>query len=716
AATIDDPADASSAESPGNPLAIKIALVVQNLLSAESSSQQLIALKIVQNTVRALINTKDLLPLLNHIWPPLVHRLAKDHDQFYVAAAACDVIDAVCELGEDWMRRRVKDDLWAHFARILREASTALGALKSSERLLVCRVLSTMNTVVQRVSLDDSTSWELSCLAIRFLANSATKDDAVRLLQHMVPAYGDKIWLVLAKLGKTAIDPSTIPCLPGVSSVSLASFHQQQQHYQQQQPQQQHFQQQQQQQSSFMSRMEDTKPSFGASMAPIHTGAPPTVHPIVDLNPYHSKWTIRARVSQKSAIKSWNKPNSSGRLFSVNLLDESGEIRATTFTNQVDRFYPMLEMGKVYYVSNAQVKMARQQFSNVNNQYELTFDDSTVIELCQEQAGVPQEHFDFIPLASLSKFEKNHVVDVLAVVKSVGDLNEITPKSGGDKKMIKRDLVLVDKSGFQVRATLWGDDAQSFSAGSEPVVAFKGFRVGDFGGRSLSLASMGSYTVNPDIPEAHQLRGWYDASGRSLGYQSFGSMGGSSGDMSERNDAQLKTMAQVRVENLGGGANADYFTLKGTIVYIRTNNLSYPACPSEGCNRKVVEDSSTGQWGCEKCARSYPAPEYRYIFSINVSDETGQAWLQCFSEVGQLILGQSANTMKQYEADPASSSQFKKVIDDATFKEYKFRCKARTEQFNETSRVRISVVSAYPVDYVSETKRLSKLIDSFSQQ
>ncbi|KAJ2875198.1 Replication factor A protein 1 [Coemansia asiatica] len=494
------------------------------------------------------------------------------------------------------------------------------------------------------------------------------------------------------------------------------SFHQQQQHYQQQQPQQQHFQQQQQQQSSFMSRMEDTKPSFGASMAPIHTGAPPTVHPIVDLNPYHSKWTIRARVSQKSAIKSWNKPNSSGRLFSVNLLDESGEIRATTFTNQVDRFYPMLEMGKVYYVSNAQVKMARQQFSNVNNQYELTFDDSTVIELCQEQAGVPQEHFDFIPLASLSKFEKNHVVDVLAVVKSVGDLNEITPKSGGDKKMIKRDLVLVDKSGFQVRATLWGDDAQSFSAGSEPVVAFKGFRVGDFGGRSLSLASMGSYTVNPDIPEAHQLRGWYDASGRSLGYQSFGSMGGSSGDMSERNDAQLKTMAQVRVENLGGGANADYFTLKGTIVYIRTNNLSYPACPSEGCNRKVVEDSSTGQWGCEKCARSYPAPEYRYIFSINVSDETGQAWLQCFSEVGQLILGQSANTMKQYEADPASSSQFKKVIDDATFKEYKFRCKARTEQFNETSRVRISVVSAYPVDYVSETKRLSKLIDSFSQQ
>ncbi|KAJ2707268.1 hypothetical protein FB645_000945 [Coemansia sp. IMI 203386] len=221
ATSVENPNVSLGVELPGHPLAIKIALVVQHLLSAESSSQQLIALKIVQNIVHALINTKDLLPLLNQIWPPLVHRLSKNHDQFYVAAAACDVIDVVCELGEDWMRRRVKDDLWVHFARILRETSVS-GAFTASERLLVCRVLGTLATVVQRVALDDNTSWELSCLAIRFVGNLATKNDALRLLRHMVPAYGDKIWLVLAKLGKTTIDPSTIPCLPGIPAASLA--------------------------------------------------------------------------------------------------------------------------------------------------------------------------------------------------------------------------------------------------------------------------------------------------------------------------------------------------------------------------------------------------------------------------------------------------------------------------------------------------------------
>ncbi|KAJ1894039.1 hypothetical protein LPJ66_005415 [Kickxella alabastrina] len=207
-----DPAD-SSLEQAGSPLAIKIALVVQNLLSSDSSAQQLLALKIVQNTVRALANTKDLLPLVNHVWPPLVHRLAKDHDQFYVTLAACDVIEAACALGESWMRRRVKDDLWLHFRRILGELG---GAQRSSERALVSRVLRTMGTVVDKVPLEEPVAWELCCLTMRFLGHSALHDDALLLLKRMVPLYGDKIWLVLAKLGKAGINPADIPALPGI--------------------------------------------------------------------------------------------------------------------------------------------------------------------------------------------------------------------------------------------------------------------------------------------------------------------------------------------------------------------------------------------------------------------------------------------------------------------------------------------------------------------
>ena len=52
-------------------------------------------------------------------------------------------------------------------------------------------------------------------------------------------------------------------------------------------------------------------------------------------------------MTQKSDIRTWSNSRGEGRLFSMNLIDESGEIRATGFTDVVDKFYTMLEVNKV---------------------------------------------------------------------------------------------------------------------------------------------------------------------------------------------------------------------------------------------------------------------------------------------------------------------------------------------------------------------------------
>lgn len=50
----------------------------------------------------------------------------------------------------------------------------------------------------------------------------------------------------------------------------------------------------------------------------------------------------------------------------------------------------------------------------------------------------------------------------------------------------KRDLTLVDITQWSVRLTLWGKQAENFTQEDMPVVAFKGVKVGDFGGESYA--------------------------------------------------------------------------------------------------------------------------------------------------------------------------------------------------------------------------------------
>jgi replication factor A1 len=119
-------------------------------------------------------------------------------------------------------------------------------------------------------------------------------------------------------------------------------------------------------------------PSAAPSKAP--SGPQRNTYPIEGLSPYQNNWTIKARVINKSEMRTWSNSSGEGKLFNVTFADDTGEIRGTGFNLVADDLYPKLEEGKVYYVSKARVNLAKKKFSHVNNDYELNFERYTEIE------------------------------------------------------------------------------------------------------------------------------------------------------------------------------------------------------------------------------------------------------------------------------------------------------------------------------------------------
>ncbi|KKZ61820.1 replication factor A1 [[Emmonsia] crescens] len=456
------------------------------------------------------------------------------------------------------------------------------------------------------------------------------------------------------------------------------------------------------------SRPPQQAPQQPAQRSSATTTAHANIYPIEALSPYSHKWTIKARCTNKSAIKTWHNKNGEGKLFSVNLLDDSGEIRATAFKDQCDSLYGVFEEGSVYYISSpCRVQMAKKAFSNLNNEYELTFEKDTVVEKAEEQNDVPQIRFNFTNIANLQSVEAGTTIDVIGVLKDVGEPSQILSKATS-KPYDKRDLTLVDNTGYYVRLTVWGNTAKEFDSVPESVVAFKGVKVSDFNGRSLSLLSSGSMTVDPDIEDAHKLKGWYDAQGRSETFASHESMGNAAG-FGDR-ATSVKTIVQVHEGNLGLSEKPDYFSVKATVVYIKQDTMAYPACLTDKCNKKVLQDDN-GQWRCERCDQSFPRPEYRYVLSVNVCDHTGALWLSCFDEVGKALLGTSANELMELKENDERA--YEELVQKANCRPWNFFCRAKMDTFQDQQRVRYQVSSVSTIDYSTESVRLAELIKSY---
>jgi replication factor-a protein 1 (Rpa1) len=403
---------------------------------------------------------------------------------------------------------------------------------------------------------------------------------------------------------------------------------------------------------------------------------------ISNLNMYQSRWTIKARVTSKSEIRTWSNAKGEGSLFSMEMLDASGsDVRATFFKEAVDRFYSMLQVGSVYTFSGGRLKVANMQYNTCSSQYEITFDQNSEIHLVdEEQSGVPKQNYDFVKIAAL---EDVHVpsstqpdggmpqqnqqqimqqhVDVLGIVTSVGEPTTLVSKKSG-REICKCDISISDDSNAAINLTLWGEQARTAPSTMQvnQMVAFRRCRLSDFGGRSLSgPQSMTVIAPSDDasLPQAAALRTWWQKIGGNGGAggasvkQLSGSGGASGGSQRLVPLQDRKDVAAIQHESLGVNSlhtgKADFISFKANISFIKKDKEGgawYPACPNAGepCkNRfKVTQMNSGGDnsWYCDKCQGTFTLPVRRWIFSAVVNDDSSSTWVSFFNEQAETLL------------------------------------------------------------------------------
>ncbi|XP_052896850.1 replication protein A 70 kDa DNA-binding subunit [Anopheles moucheti] len=449
--------------------------------------------------------------------------------------------------------------------------------------------------------------------------------------------------------------------------------------------------------------------SMSASTAPTASIGDSLTHPISSLSPYQNKWVIKARVMSKSGIRTWSNAKGEGKLFSMDVMDESGEIRITGFKEQCDRYFEMIEVDKVYFISKCQLKPANKQYSSLKNDYEMTMTNDTIVQECKDVDGtMPEIQYNFVPISQIGNMEPNAMVDVVGMCKEVGDVLQFTAKTSG-RELRKREITLVDASNASVQLTLWGDDAQNFPTTTNPVVMLKGARVSEFGGgKSLGLIGGSVMKLNPDMEQAHKVRGWFENGGREMSVSSVSARtGGGAAGM----NTEWLSFQEAKDRNLGAGDKPDYFQVKAMIHTIKSANAVYKACPQAECNKKVI-DQENGQYRCEKCNAEFPNFKYRLLVNMLIGDWTSNRWITVFTELAEELLGKSSQEIGsslEYQKEEAE-----KLFSAISFKSFVFKLRTKVEYFGEQPRNKTTAVSAAPVNHKEYNALLIKSIQELT--
>ncbi|XP_037043337.1 replication protein A 70 kDa DNA-binding subunit-like isoform X2 [Bradysia coprophila] len=220
---------------------------------------------------------------------------------------------------------------------------------------------------------------------------------------------------------------------------------------------------------------------------------------------------IRARVTLKSDIHPFFNFLGPTTMFTMDIVDESGEMRASAFGASVDKLYDLVEVDRIYYISKFKVKLSDPTKTPHISEYNITCNEETIIRPCiLGPFQIPRLKFNFQPISNVEHMTKDDIIDVIAICESFTEVENKRLANGVQGRC--RGIWLVDQSATKIMLYIWGSNADNFEANRPgDVIAVKRAKVKTFAKLNLdsSCLSSSTFQINPKLPEADALRTWY---------------------------------------------------------------------------------------------------------------------------------------------------------------------------------------------------------------
>lgn len=464
-----------------------------------------------------------------------------------------------------------------------------------------------------------------------------------------------------------------------------------------------------------------TRPSGGGIMSKMDATPSTFYRPIQSINPYQNGWTIRGRCSYKSDLRKFQNHRGEGMVISFELTDDSGSIRITGFTQHAPIIQETVHLNRIYKVSRGTLKQANPKFNRSTSAFEMTLDRNALLEEIPDDGNFMQIKYNFTKIAALHEIEVKSNCDVLGVVTAIGPLSEVIIRSSGEP-CAKRSIHITDDSNTSVELTLWRTQAETFLTEDDlarhPIILLHNASRGDFGGVCLNVSRATTLELDPvNIAEADKLRSWYDSGGcNEATVQSVTSGPGGAGGKITGDRKSLAVAKQEVVDPVfsggsgSGGATATFVTRAYVGFVTKKNDLYYPGDPE---TKKKLTPNGPGAWTSESTGRQYTDEEvvWRYIMSMKVMDHSSSTWISGFDEVGQVLLGRSAQEFRALkERNPALAEH---ILEDATFRPMLMKITVKERTWNDEQQIRYTAARAEPIDFASEGHLLLKEISSY---